>query len=66
MSLPVLAKENIVLQAAMNNKEEAIRFTGDVLVKRGYVEPSYIEKNARERGANIHLYGQFCCNSSWY
>lgn len=59
MSLPVLAKENIVLQAAMNNKEEAIRFTGDVLVKRGYVEPSYIEKMLEREELTSTYMGNF-------
>lgn len=59
MTLPVLAKENIVLQAAMNNKEEAIRFTGDVLVKRGYVEPSYIEKMLEREELTSTYMGNF-------
>ncbi|WP_129729721.1 MULTISPECIES: PTS sugar transporter subunit IIA [Bacillaceae] len=59
MSLPVLAKENIVLQAAMNNKEEAIRFTGDVLVKRGYVAPSYIEKMLEREELTSTYMGNF-------
>ncbi|MCP8969635.1 PTS sugar transporter subunit IIA [Ectobacillus ponti] len=42
--MSILAKENIVLQASVANKEEAIRLTGGVLVDRGYVEPAYIEK----------------------
>jgi len=59
MTLPVLAKENIVLQAAMNNKEDAIRFTGDVLVKRGYVEPSYIEKMLEREELTSTYMGNF-------
>lgn len=59
MTLPVLAKENIVLQAAMNNKEDAIRFTGDVLVKRGYVEPSYIGKMLEREELTSTYMGNF-------
>ncbi|MFP3121966.1 PTS sugar transporter subunit IIA [Ectobacillus funiculus] len=59
MSLPILAKENIVLQAAMNNKGEAIRFTGDVLVKRGYVAPSYIEKMLEREELTSTYMGNF-------
>ena len=59
MTLPVLAKENIVLQAAMNNKEDAIRFTGDVLVKRGYVAPSYIEKMLEREELTSTYMGNF-------
>lgn len=59
MTLPVLAKENIVLQAAMNNKEEAIRFTGDILVKRGYVESSYIGKMLEREELTSTYMGNF-------
>jgi mannitol PTS system EIIA component len=44
MSLSILSTENIVLNKVLTNKEEAIRFTGQILVDRGYVEPAYIEK----------------------
>ncbi len=44
MSNQILRKENIVLNASLAAKEEAIRFTGDILVKQGYVESSYVEK----------------------
>ena len=42
--MAVLSAENIVLNQQLGSKEEAIRATGQVLVDRGYVEPSYIEK----------------------
>ncbi|QUW22869.1 PTS sugar transporter subunit IIA [Sporosarcina sp. Marseille-Q4063] len=44
MSLSILSAENIVLKKVLTDKEEAIRFTGQILVDRGYVEPAYIEK----------------------
>lgn len=44
MALQVLAKENIQLQVKVATKEDAIRQTGQILVERGYVEPSYIGK----------------------
>lgn len=44
MTTAILKKENIVLNAKLATKEEAIRFTGEVLVKQGYVDESYIEK----------------------
>jgi mannitol PTS system EIIA component len=44
MSLSILSAENIVLNKVLTNKEEAIRFTGQILVDRGYVETAYIEK----------------------
>lgn len=39
----LLREENIFLNQEFSNKEEAIRFAGEVLVKGGYVEESYIE-----------------------
>lgn len=42
--MSVLSVENIVLNKDLATKEEAIRFTGQVLVERGYVEPAYVEK----------------------
>lgn len=59
MSLPILAKENIVLQAAMDNKENAIRFTGDVLVQRGYVDSAYIEKMLEREELTSTYMGNF-------
>jgi len=44
MAKDVLAKENIKLNAALKNQEEAIRYTGGILVDNGYVEPSYVDK----------------------
>lgn len=59
MSLPILAKENIILQAAMDNKENAIRFTGDVLVQRGYVDSAYIEKMLEREELTSTYMGNF-------
>ncbi|KAF0995258.1 PTS sugar transporter subunit IIA [Geobacillus sp. TFV-3] len=39
----ILNKANIVLNAQVKTKEEAIRLAGEVLVKQGYVAPSYID-----------------------
>lgn len=44
MAKDVLSKDNIQLGVTLNSKEEAIRYTGDILVNNGYVEPNYIEK----------------------
>lgn len=38
-----LTTANIFLNHQANNKEQAIRFAGEQLVKGGYVEPEYIE-----------------------
>ncbi|VYU12026.1 PTS mannitol transporter subunit IICBA [Metakosakonia massiliensis] len=38
-----LGAENIFLGRTASNKEEAIRFAGEQLVKGGYVQPEYVE-----------------------
>ncbi|WP_158290597.1 PTS sugar transporter subunit IIA, partial [Planococcus koreensis] len=40
----LLREENIFINKKFNNKEEAIRFAGEVMVKAGYVEPSYVDE----------------------
>jgi mannitol PTS system EIIA component len=44
MTNTILTNDNILLNAAVGSKEEAIRLTGSILVDKGYVEASYIEK----------------------
>lgn len=44
MNKDVLTPANIELNAAPANKEEAIRNTGELLVRNGYVDKEYIEK----------------------
>ena len=44
MAKEILSKDNIQLDTKLANKEEAIRFTGKILVDNGYVEPTYVEK----------------------
>ena len=39
----MLLEENIFIGKEFANKEEAIRFAGEVLVKAGYVEDSYVD-----------------------
>ncbi|WP_181520207.1 PTS sugar transporter subunit IIA [Anoxybacillus ayderensis] len=55
MTVAVLAKENIVLDADVKTKEQAIQLAGRILVERGYVEESYIDKMF-EREALISTY----------
>ena len=38
-----LTPEQIFLGLKADNKEEAIRFAGEQLVKAGFVEPSYVD-----------------------
>ncbi|SDJ81423.1 PTS sugar transporter subunit IIA [Sediminibacillus albus] len=44
MAKEILTKDNVDLNASVNGKEEAIRYTGNILVKNGYVEEAYVDK----------------------
>lgn len=44
MAKEILTTDNIELNAAFTTKEDAIRHTGNILVKNGYAEESYVEK----------------------
>ncbi|PWU69725.1 PTS sugar transporter subunit IIA [Gracilibacillus dipsosauri] len=44
MTKDILTKDNMMLGAVLNDKEEAIRLTGNILKKNGYVEESYVDK----------------------
>lgn len=44
MAKEVLSKNNIKLNVSLSGKEEAIRYTGSILVDGGYVDEGYIEK----------------------
>ncbi|OLN23021.1 PTS mannitol transporter subunit IIA [Domibacillus antri] len=59
MNMSILSAENIVLNKAVATKEEAIRATGQVLVDRGYVEPSYIEKMLEREALTTTYMGNF-------
>ncbi|MDR4944976.1 PTS sugar transporter subunit IIA [Neobacillus cucumis] len=56
MGKTIFNKENIQLNAAIGTKEEAIRLTGGILVKEGYVDSNYIEKMLeRERLTSTYM-----------
>lgn len=59
MAKEVLAKENIKLNVSLNNQEEAIRYTGQILVDNGYVEPSYIDKMFEREELTSTFMGNF-------
>ncbi|GKW44503.1 PTS sugar transporter subunit IIA [Planococcus sp. NCCP-2050] len=44
MAKEVLSRDNIKLNVSLSGKEEAIRYTGSILVDGGYVDEAYIEK----------------------
>lgn len=59
MSKAILAKENILLNKALGSKEEAIKFTGGILVENGYVESKYIEKMLEREELTSTYMGNF-------
>ncbi|WML42034.1 PTS sugar transporter subunit IIA [Neobacillus sp. OS1-2] len=59
MTKSILAKENILLNAAVASKEEAIKLTGSILVEKGYVEPNYIEKMLEREQLTSTYMGNF-------
>jgi PTS system mannitol-specific IIA component len=46
----ILTTEKIMLNAKVANKEEAIRLTGELLVRTGHVTASYVEKMQEREG----------------
>lgn len=59
MTLPILSTENIVLNQVLTTKEEAIRLTGKILVDRGYVQSSYVEKMLKREEMTSTYMGNF-------
>ena len=59
MTVEILSVDNIVLNKGLATKEEAIRFTGQLLVERGYVESSYIEKMLEREAMTSTFMGNF-------
>lgn len=41
--MDILKKENVILNAQVSDKTEAIRKSGQILVDQGYVAPAYID-----------------------
>lgn len=57
--MSVFAKENILLNTAVETKEEAIRLTGNILVEKGYVDADYIEKMLEREQLTSTYMGNF-------
>lgn len=56
MTKPVIAKENIMLNAKFKNKWDAIQASGMILLKEGYVMQDYLEDmKAREHVATAYI-----------
>lgn len=58
-SLPILSTETILLNAEVEDKESAIRLTGNVLVERGHVDSAYIEKMLEREKLTSTYIGNF-------
>ncbi|GAE36877.1 PTS sugar transporter subunit IIA [Halalkalibacter akibai] len=59
MTLPILSKENILLNEKVDTRENAIKKTGELLVSRGYVEPSYIDRMLEREQLTSTYMGNF-------
>ena len=59
MSKVILAKENILLNASIGSKEEAIKLTGSILVDKGYVDADYIGKMLEREELTSTYMGNF-------
>jgi mannitol PTS system EIIA component len=59
MTKEILAKENILLNVELSNKEDAIKKTGQILVENGYVEADYINKMLEREEITSTYMGNF-------
>jgi mannitol/fructose-specific phosphotransferase system IIA component len=56
MSKKILTAENIILDVVIQNKWDAIRRSGELLVTNGYVEPGYVDDMiAREKSDSVYI-----------
>ncbi|AST57725.1 PTS mannitol transporter subunit IIA [Thermoanaerobacterium thermosaccharolyticum] len=52
----ILCEENIILNARFDNKWDAIRYCGEILVRNGYVYKEYVERMVdREKEATVYI-----------
>lgn len=59
MTNSILSTENILLNATVESKEEAIKLTGSILVEKGYVDASYIGKMLEREELTSTYMGNF-------
>lgn len=59
MTNTILSTNNILLNASVGSKEEAIKLTGSILVDKGYVEPDYIGKMLEREELTSTYMGNF-------
>ncbi|KAB2333002.1 PTS sugar transporter subunit IIA [Bacillus mesophilum] len=55
----ILTADNIILNQAFTNKEEAIKFTGQILVDKGYVDHEYVGKMLEREELSSTFMGNF-------
>jgi mannitol PTS system EIIA component len=55
----VLSTDNIQLNIALNTKEEAIRYTGEILYKNGHVQKNYIDKMLQRENISSTYLGNY-------
>lgn len=59
MTKEILQAGNIHLHKAFNKKEEAIRYTGNILVEAGYVTANYIDEMLKREEITSTYMGNF-------
>lgn len=59
MAKEILSTENIVLNEQAGSKEDAIRLAGDILVKNGYVDESYVDQMFEREKITTTYMGNF-------
>jgi mannitol PTS system EIIA component len=57
--MSILKTENILLNKSINNKTEAIKVTGQILVDQGYVQQDYIEEMLKREELSSTYMGNF-------
>jgi mannitol PTS system EIIA component len=57
--MSILNQENILLNQQYSDKTEAIKATGQILVEKGYVEPTYIEAMLQREELSSTFMGNF-------
>lgn len=57
--MSILKSENILLNKSINNKTEAIKVTGQILVNQGYVKQDYIEEMLKREELSSTYMGNY-------
>lgn len=57
--MSILTKENIILNKEIQNKTEAIKVAGQILVDQGYVKPDYVDEMLKREELATTFMGNF-------